>query len=208
MQTTDIPDKEFALTERLYVLNGCKSPIEKIMRCVLEIVTGGICDGEINHREYRQYPSRRFRRRQEVKTYRRRCRQDLWIYAKNYKFDILRLLKFTPGAVTCFGKSNIKPLVYLMLSKEESRLLRDCTIMMNLSGQSNCVTFPSGTTLLHLACCTGNVEFVKMMLQVMSSLLVLSFKITHQFQIISVISFCDILLLGAFSCQNRRKDQR
>jgi hypothetical protein len=180
MQTADIPVKEFESTERLYVLNGCKNPIEKIMRCVLEIVTGGMFEGEINHRE--QYS---------------------WIFAKNCRADIMRLLKFASGAVTCFGKSNIEPLVSLMLSKEELRLLRDCTIMMNLSGQNGYVTFPAGTTLLHLACCTANVDFVKIMLQVIS-LLSLSFLIS-QFQIMSniFVCICNILLQGTLSSQNR-----
>ncbi|XP_062591258.1 uncharacterized protein LOC134252762 [Saccostrea cucullata] len=138
MKTTEILTKEFEVSNRLYCLAECKSPLEKIIRCVVEITTGGQFVDEMYLRK----------RRKKIKN-----------------FEIIRLLKLAPRVVTTFSKYDMKGLFEKVVSEEEIRILRDTTVMMNLSDQPNNINFPPGTTLLHLGSCTGNVEFVKMILQ-------------------------------------------
>ncbi|XP_061192633.1 uncharacterized protein LOC133200833 [Saccostrea echinata] len=144
MKTTEITTKEFEISNRLYSLAECKSPLEKIIRCMVEITTGGQFVEEV---------------------YNKFLKRKIWKQGKIKNFEILPLLQLAPRIVTSFSKYEMRGLFGITVSKEETRILRDCTIMMNLSGEPNSISFPSGTTLLHLGSCTGNVEFVKMILQ-------------------------------------------
>lgn len=141
IDTTDVSVKEFEMNDRLFAIAECKTLLEKIARCVIEIVTQGIFS-KLAH-----------------------IVSPKWPLAKNQNMDLLRLINCVPGSINCFSNFSCKALSSLIVKRADQSLLRDCTVMLNRSGQPDCITFPSGTTLLHLACSTTNLEFVKLILK-------------------------------------------
>lgn len=142
IDTTDVSVREFEMNDRLFAIAECKTLLEKITRCVIEIVNQGMV-------------------------------LSLWPRAKKSKMDLLRLIKCVPGSINCFSNFSCKALSSLIVKRVDHSLLRDCTVMLNRSGQPDCTTFPSGTTLLHLACSTTNLEFVKLILKVSSAITII-----------------------------------
>lgn len=143
IDTTDVSVREFEINDRLFAIAECKTIIEKIARCVIEYVT------RIIYSDFEHLFG--------------------WEWIKKIKkIDLLRLIRCVPGSINCFSNFNCNALSSLIVKRADHSLLRDCTVMLNRSGQPDCITFPSGTTLLHLACSTTNLEFVKLILKVTS----------------------------------------
>lgn len=140
IDTTDVSVREFEINDRLFAIAECKTIIEKIARCVIEYVT------RIIYSDFEHLFG--------------------WEWIKKIKkIDLLRLIRCVPGSINCFSNFNCNALSSLIVKRADHSLLRDCTVMLNRSGQPDCITFPSGTTLLHLACSTTNLEFVKLILK-------------------------------------------
>lgn len=148
IDTTDVSVREFEINNRLFAIAECKTILEKIARCVIEYVT------RIIYLDFEHLLG--------------------WKWIKKIKnIDLLRLIRCVPGSINCFSNFNCNALSSLICKRADHRFLRDCTVMLNRSGQPDCIKFPSGTTLLHLACSTTDLDFVKLILKVSNSITII-----------------------------------
>lgn len=148
IDTTDVSVREFEINNRLFAIAECKTILEKIARCVIEYVT------KIIYLDFEHLLG--------------------WKWIKKIKnIDLLRLIRCVPGSINCFSNFNCNALSSLICKRADHSLLRDCTVMLNRSGQPDCIKFPSGTTLLHLACSTTDLDFVKLILKVSNTITII-----------------------------------
>lgn len=148
IDTTDVSVREFEINNRLFAIAECKTILEKIARCVIEYVT------KIIYLDFEQLLG--------------------WKWIKKIKnIDLLRLIRCVPGSINCFSNFNCNALSSLICKRAVHSLLRDCTVMLNRSGQPDCIKFPLGTTLLHLACSTTDLDFVKLILKVSNTITII-----------------------------------